>query len=420
MSAGVTIGQIGIVEQPEVPGQPVGQLHPHRSQGMARAEVVVPQGVIPHEGDAVAHARHAIHNHPARAQRSTRNPRSPVLRGPQCTVVLAWSGGQDQEQTGGMSDTIAAPESVLARATSDVPRADMHETAEDVRTRLTAEPHEWVCAVAVMDGAILAGTVAIEDLLPAGGLQTMADLMTPAITVHRDTDQEIAAWEMVRMGHRALAVVDDAGALLGIVTPAAMLEVLFVEHEEDLSRLAGVVHDTQQVRTATIESVRRRRCIASLAARGLAGAMLAAFVVAGYEDAISRQVILAFFLPGVVYMADAVGTQTETVVVRGLSVGVSVRQVAPKESLTGLIIGTLVAVLFVPLGILFFGDAQIMLAVGLALFVSCAVASVVAMVLPYVLSRLGRDPAYGSGPLATVIQDLLTILCYCAIVSTVV
>ena len=320
-----------------------------------------------------------------------------------------------------MSDTIAAPESVLARATSDVPRADMHETAKDVRTRLTAEPHEWVCAVAVMDGAILAGTVAIEDLLPAGGLQTMADLMTPAITVHRDTDQEIAAWEMVRMGHRALAVVDDAGALLGIVTPAAMLEVLFVEHEEDLSRLAGVVHDTQQVRTATIESVRRRvlHRIPWLLV-GLAGAMLAAFVVAGYEDAISRQVILAYFLPGVVYMADAVGTQTETVVVRGLSVGVSVRQVAPKESLTGLIIGTLVAVLFVPLGILFFGDAQIMLAVGLALFVSCAVASVVAMVLPYVLSRLGRDPAYGSGPLATVIQDLLTILCYCAIVSTVV
>jgi magnesium transporter len=153
---------------------------------------------------------------------------------------------------------------------------------------------------------------------------------------------------------------------------------------------------------------------------GLAGAMAAAMVVAGYEDDISKQVTLAFFLPGVVYMADAVGTQTETVVVRGLSVGVGVRQVAPKESLTGLIIGTVVAVLFVPLGTLVFGDVQVMLAVALALFVSCAVASVIAMALPFVFDRLHLDPAYGSGPLSTVVQDLLTIICYCAIVTTLV
>ena len=320
-----------------------------------------------------------------------------------------------------MSHTIAAPQSVLARATSDIPRAGRAETAERVRSRLTAHHHDWVGVVAIMAGEVIEGTVAIEDLLAAAANTRMESLMSPPVTAHRDTDQEIAAWEMVRKGHRALSVVDDAGHLLGIVTPADMLDVLFVEHEEDLSRLAGVVHDTQQVRTATIESVRRRvlHRIPWLLV-GLAGAMLSAFVVAGYEDAISRQVILAFFLPGVVYMADAVGTQTETVVVRGLSVGVGVRQVAPKESLTGLIIGTLVAALFIPLGIAFFGDAEIMLAVGLALFVSCAVASVVAMLLPFVLSRFGRDPAYGSGPLATVIQDLLTIICYCAIVSTVV
>jgi magnesium transporter len=216
-------------------------------------------------------------------------------------------------------------------------------------------------------------------------------------------------------------VVDDDGRFLGVVTPADMLEVLFVEHEEDLSRLAGVVHDTQQVRTATIESVPRRvlHRIPWLLV-GLLGAMLAAMVVSSYEEAISKQVVLAFFLPGVVYMADAVGTQTETVIVRGLSVGVRIRQVAPKEALTGLIIGTVVAALFVPLGLLVFDDPQILLAVGLALFLSCAIASVVAMALPYIISRLGRDPAYGSGPLSTVIQDLLTILCYCAIVSSVV
>ncbi|HQR80757.1 MAG TPA: magnesium transporter [Actinomycetota bacterium] len=320
-----------------------------------------------------------------------------------------------------MSDTLAAPESVLARATTDVPVAGPADTAGRVRTMLTDRRYGTVTVIPVCAPSGLVGMVTLEDLLPAAPDRPIAELMLPAVTAHRDTDQEVAAWEMVRHGHRALAVVDDDSRLLGVVTPGDMLEVLFVEHEEDLSRLAGVVFDAQQVRTATIESVPRRvmHRIPWLLV-GLLGAMLAALIVAGYEEAISRQVVLAFFLPGVVYMADAVGTQTETVVVRGLSVRVSVRQVAPKEALTGLIIGTMVAVLFVPLGLLVFGDLRIMLAVGVALFVSCAIASVVAMALPYLLSKLGRDPAYGSGPLSTVVQDLLTILCYCAIVSTVV
>jgi len=320
-----------------------------------------------------------------------------------------------------MSDTIASPESVLARATREVPVASPDDTVGDVLASLSTHSFQSVATVPVCSDGRLVGILTLEELLPAAPSRRVAEMMSEPVTAHRDTDQEVAAWEMVRHGHRALAVVDDYGALQGMVTPADMLEVLFVEHEEDLSRLAGVVHDTQQVRTATIESVRRRvlHRIPWLLV-GLLGAMLAAVVVAGYEEVISKQVVLAFFLPGVVYMADAVGTQTETVVVRGLSVGVGVRQVAPKEALTGLIIGTLVAVLFVPAGLLVFGDLQIMLAVGLALFVSCAVASVVAMALPFLLSKLGRDPAYGSGPLSTVIQDLLTIICYCAIVSAAV
>ena len=56
--------------------------------------------------------------------------------------------------------------------------------------------------------------------------------------------------------------------------------------------------------------------------------MIAALIVGGFEDDLHDQVILAFFVPGIVYMADAVGTQTETLVIRGLSCGVSIRSVA--------------------------------------------------------------------------------------------
>lgn len=59
---------------------------------------------------------------------------------------------------------------------------------------------------------------------------------------------------------------------------------------------------------------------------GLAGAFLAAGIVGSFERQLEENVILAFFMPGIVYMADAVGTQTETLVVRGISVGVPIRR----------------------------------------------------------------------------------------------
>ena len=120
---------------------------------------------------------------------------------------------------------------------------------------------------------------------------------------------------------------------------------------------------------------------------------------------------LVFFIPGIVYMADAVGTQTETRIIRGLSVGVPVGEVVRRELLTGVLVGLAVSVVFLPVA-LWRWDSDVALAAALALLAACSTATVVAMALPWLLSRMGRDPAYGSGPLATVIQDLASILIY--------
>ena len=153
---------------------------------------------------------------------------------------------------------------------------------------------------------------------------------------------------------------------------------------------------------------------------GLAGALAAAAIVSGFEEDLSRNVLLASFIPGIVYMADAVGTQTETVLIRGLSVGVPVGRVLVRELLTGLLVGAALAGIFVPIGLAAWGDTEVIVAVGLALLAACSVATLVAMALPTLLRRLGVDPAFGSGPLATVVQDLLSILIYFAIAIAVV
>jgi magnesium transporter len=200
-----------------------------------------------------------------------------------------------------------------------------------------------------------------------------------------------------------------------------MLGVLLHEHAEDFARLGGYLHDTESARTASAEAVGRRlRHRLPWLLVGLVGAMLAAIIVSGFENALHEQVALAFFVPGIVYMADAVGTQTETLVIRGLSCGVSIQSVARREVLTGLLIGATLSLLFLPFALLVWDEPEVTVTVTLALFTSCAIATVVALGLPWLLHRFGRDPAFGSGPLATVIQDLLSLLIYFAFASLIV
>ncbi|MCE3265668.1 MAG: domain containing protein, partial [Solirubrobacterales bacterium] len=103
------------------------------------------------------------------------------------------------------------------------------------------------------------------------------------------------------------------------------------------------------------------------------------------------------------------------ILIRGLSVGVTIRGVFKREVATGAITGALVGFAFVPFVLIGWSELDVAIAVGLALFASCSIATLVAMALPWAFQRLGRDPAFGSGPVATVIQDLLSIAVYLAI-----
>ena len=95
---------------------------------------------------------------------------------------------------------------------------------------------------------------------------------------------------------------------------------------------AAIIASTRRARQAAEEAVRRRllhRLPWLLV--GLVGAMPPPLLVGAFEDELEKQVLLAFFVPAIVYMADAVGTQTEAIFIRGLAVGVSVRGVVRRE-----------------------------------------------------------------------------------------
>jgi magnesium transporter len=200
-----------------------------------------------------------------------------------------------------------------------------------------------------------------------------------------------------------------------------MVSVLLTEHDEDLARIGGYLAGSGRARLAAEESVMRRlRHRLPWLLLGLLGAMASALLVGAFEEELQKKVLLTFFVPAVVYMADAVGGQTRVILIRGLAVGIAIRKVAMRELVTGGFAGIVVGAAFVPFALIGWGDAGVAGAVALALFASCSIATLVAMALPWTFQRLGSDPAFGSGPLATVIQDLLSLIIYFAVVSLLV
>jgi magnesium transporter len=311
-------------------------------------------------------------------------------------------------------------EAAGSHAAVRVPIAEPSERIGDVRRRLVGCEFDSIADVAVcLPGSRFVGLARIERIMAADEdalVQTVMDSDPPVIGRH--IDQEIAAWAVLERNGSSTAVVDEQGALVGLIPPSKMLAILLKEHEEDILRFSGLLSNSRGARTAVEERV-GRRLLHRLPwlAIGLLGAMVSAWVVGSAEEQLVEMVQLAFFLPAIVYMADAVGTQTETLAVRGLSVGVAIRRFVLKELAAGALIGALIAGAFFPFCLAVFGDAQLALVVSLALLCSCGVATVVALTLPWVIDRLGADPAFGAGPLSTVIQDLLSIVIYLALAA---
>lgn len=317
-------------------------------------------------------------------------------------------------------DGWAPIETAAGHACVQVPVAPPNRCAGDMLSQLAGR-YESASHIVVCEGPTFLGMLRIEDLIAAPPQALLGQLMdrdAPRVAPH--IDQEVAAWHAVRKGWSALAVVDADGRFIGVIPPLRLLDVLVSEHEEDLTRLGGFVKQTAQARSSSMEPVPRRfRHRMPWLMMGLGGALLAAELVGWFELHIQQQVMLAFFIPSIVYLADAVGTQTETVVVRGLSVGVGMGRMVWRELLVGLAIGLVLAALAGPLVWVRWGDAGMALSVALAMFAACSTATVMAMALPWLFSSFRIDPAFGSGPLATVIQDLLSILLYFAIAAIV-
>ena len=308
----------------------------------------------------------------------------------------------------------------------DVAVADEHDTAGQVLEQLRRRLPQFADIICVLDHRNrLQGTVSLASLLASPPQTSVADLRETTCSGREDADPEWLASLALRHGLSALPVVDHSGRLCGVVSPHGIMEVLRREHVEDLHRMAGIRREIAQSSAQARHAIEapplsRARDRLPWLLVGLAGSVIATLLMSIFEATLQAQLSVAFFVPAIVYLADAIGTQTEAIAVRGLSLShAPIRSLVWGELRTGLLIGSALAMLAWPAVWLAFRDARLATAVALALTAAGTMATTIGLLFPALLAHLGKDPALGSGPVATIVQDVLSLAIYLGVATLV-
>lgn len=311
-------------------------------------------------------------------------------------------------------------ETAARRLDSSVPTGSPSDSVDAALNRFRENFFNSVEAVYVLDGARrLIGVVPLATLLRAAPSKSLQEIMAPpACEAQLNDDQEFVASLALHHEIAEVPIVDDDRRFVGVISSRKLMRILRHEHVEDLHRLAGIRAETHQARHGLEEPpARRAKDRLPWLLLGLLGSVGATAVMAGFESALNRRIEIAFFIPGLVYLADAIGTQTEAVAVRGLSLShAPLSRLLFGEVRTGLLIGLTLAAAVFPATWLGFHDVRLAVCIALAVFCAGAIATAVGLLLPWALSRLRQDPAFGSGPVATVIQDVLSLLIYLSLI----
>ena len=304
-----------------------------------------------------------------------------------------------------------------------IPRALVDTPVEAVIEALRGRSFQCADTVFVTDSAgRLEGIVRINDLF-ADGARRIGEIMEEEHeAVRPEDDQERIAILAMDLDMIAVPVVDSEDRLIGAVPPEALFRILRTEHMEDLQRLAGiVVHERGADVSLDAPIADRFRRRLPWLVFGLAASSAITMVMAGFEETLAANVAAAFFVPALVYIAGAIGTQAVSVAVRALSTDtVSIARLLRDEIVIGLGIGAALGTVSGLAVLASFGQGPLALAVGLAVFGGGAVAAVVGFALPWLFQRLGSDPALGSGPICTIIQDVASLSLYFVLVSALV
>ena len=309
----------------------------------------------------------------------------------------------DRKTAGGIMATefIALPETTTVRAAIALIQAK-HRNVETAFYLYVVGPDRR-----------LRGVCSLRALVTAKPDTALSALMTQeTFWVSTDTDQEEVARVVSRYNLLAVPVVDADQRMVGIVTVDDVIDIIRDEATEDILKMAGAGEDF--IETKSVLSSIRIRLPWLLATCG--GGIAATLIIGHFESTLEKMVYLAAFIPVIMGMGGNIGTQSATIVVRGLATeNIQIHRlgsVVLKETAVGFLLGFVYGVLLGVLAQFGYQIWQLALLVALAVVFTMTMAAVVGALLPMTFARFKIDPAVATGPFVTTSIDILSISFY--------
>lgn len=303
--------------------------------------------------------------------------------------------------------------------------ASVKEAIERVKT--SARARELVYAIYIIDARtkVLVRAVSLQELLlvdPDASVLTVGDRRPPLVGRPMDSAETVAR-TISKYNLMALPIVDDQQCVIGIITVDDMIDEMVRETTEDVQRFGGVeALGEPYLRISFLGMVRKR---AGWLAALFLGEMLTATAMGFFEGEIAKAVILSLFIPLIISSGGNSGSQATSLIIRALALQeIKLRdwwRVAVRELPTGIMLGTILGIIGVirvltwqHLGWYNYGPHATLIAftIGTALVGVVTFGSLAGSMLPFVLRRLGFDPASASAPFVATLVDVTGLIIY--------
>jgi len=311
------------------------------------------------------------------------------------------------------------PKTAGSLMTAQVPLVSKEKTIEEVQNLLfkKMKGFETVNYIYVIDEKKkLIGVFSIKEVFRKPKNLKVSDIMKKEIIKCRvSTEQERVAILALRNNLKAIPVVGKENKFLGVISSDTILSVLHQENVEDILLAGGIskLGDSfKELITADAGTLVKIRIPWLLL--GLFGGVFVAQIIGFFENTLKSQILLALFIPVIVYMSGAVATQTQTLIIRGIAINpeLNLKKYFLREIKIGSLLALILGGILTIISFLWWQESSLAIILGLSLFFGIFFSVVVATLIPLVLQKFKKDPALGSGPFATIITDILSITAY--------
>ena len=241
------------------------------------------------------------------------------------------------------------------------------------------------------------------------------EMETNIISVITKDDQEEIAALFRKYDITTMPVIDNEYRLVGVITVDDIVDVIDQENTEDLQKMAGMNPSDEEYLKESVLSLAKHRILWLLVL--MISATFTGFVIKKYEDILQSAVYLAVFIPMLMDTGGNAGSQSATLVIRGIALGeiefADIFKVIWKELRVSVIVGLILSLVnFVRIYYFTTANIETALVVGISLFVTVVMAKVIGGVLPLIAKSLKIDPAIMASPLITTIVDTAALLVY--------